>query len=592
MSRAVAESPSTQAISAPSAVPKQADGLATGEYSHRQIMVILSGLMLGMFLAALDQTVVSTSIYKIGQSLHGLTAQAWVTTAFLITSTIATPLYGKLSDMYGRKPFFLAAIAIFIVGSAACSFATSMYMLAGFRAFQGLGAGGLFTLALAITGDIIPPRQRAKYQGYFLAVFGTSSVLGPVIGGALAGQNTLLGIEGWRWIFLINVPIGILALYVVNKVLQAEHVRRHMVLDYKGAVLLVVALVPLLIVAEQGRIWGWTSTSAFLCYAVGVIALGLFVMVERAAGDAALLPARLFRVRAFTIGSLQSTIIGIGMFGGLTLLPLYLQLVKGNSPTKAGLLTLPLVLGLMVSSITAGQTTSRTGHYRIFPIIGSVLLVAGMLMLWRISADSSQLYVSLAMLIVGFGLGMNMQTIVLAMQNAVPPKDIGVATSSATFFRQMGGTLGVAVFLAVVYSTVQDKIRSAYELAATNPAFQAAAQAHPDQIARLQSGGTSNSTLNDTSFLTGDNPVLAHPFKQGFTESLTTAFLIGAIVLSLALVLAIIQREVPLRTVGAKQAAAAEAAQAAEAGGQIEEGPRSPAATASGSESMKVPAYE
>ena len=220
------------------ATPPAPDGeLAAGEYSHRQILVILSGLILGMFLASLDQTVVSTSIYKIGQSLHGLTAQAWVTTAFLITSTIATPLYGKLGDMYGRKPFYLAAIAIFVVGSIACSFSTSMYMLAGFRAFQGIGAGGLFTLALAITGDIIPPRQRAKYQGYFLAVFGTSSVLGPVVGGALAGQNTILGISGWRWIFLLNVPIGILALYVINRVLQFEHdrgVRRS--LDLRGSI--------------------------------------------------------------------------------------------------------------------------------------------------------------------------------------------------------------------------------------------------------------------------------------------------------------------------------------------------------------------
>ncbi len=577
MARAVATQPaSTRSTS--SSTP----GLATGEYSHRQILVILSGLILAMFLAALDQTVVSTSIYKIGQSLDGLTAQAWVTTAFLITSTIVTPLYGKLGDMYGRKPFFLLAITIFVIGSAACSFATSMYMLAAFRAFQGLGAGGLFTLSLAITGDIIPPRQRAKYQGYFLAVFGTSSVLGPVIGGALAGQNTLLGIEGWRWIFLINVPIGVAALYVVNRVLQFDHQRKNrQSLDVMGAVLLVFCLVPLLLVAEQGRIWGWSSSNAFMCYALGLIALVAFIWTERRAGDSALLPAKLFRVRAFKIGSLQSTIIGIGMFGGLTLIPIYLQLVKGDSPTRAGLLTLPLMAGLMVSSITAGQTTSRTGHYRIFPIIGSALLVVGMLMLSRLTADSSLGYASVSMLIVGAGLGMNMQTIVLAMQNAVPPKDLGVATSSATFFRQIGGTLGVAVFLSVVYSTVQDKIRTAYVAAANNPAFQEAAKAHPDQISRLR--GVGSSSLNDTSFLSNDNPVLAHPFKQGFTNSITTAFLIAAIVLSIALVLAIIQREVPLRTMGAEQALAAEAALA-----QAAQDARTDAATA-GSGSVLSP---
>jgi EmrB/QacA subfamily drug resistance transporter len=567
MSRAVATRPAKKAFSAP-----EPDS-TTGAYTHRQIMVILSGLLLGMFLAALDQTVVSTSIYKIGQSLDGLTAQAWVTTAFLITSTIATPLYGKLSDMYGRKPFFLAAITIFVIGSAACSFATSMYMLAAFRAFQGLGAGGLFTLALAIIADIIPPRERAKYQGYFLAVFGTSSVLGPVIGGALAGQDHLLGIDGWRWIFLINVPIGALALFVVNKVLTSASVHRErQPLDWKGATYLVVGLVPLLIIAEQGRTWGWSSPAAFICYALGIASVVMFIRTERAAGDAALLPAHLFRVRAFTIGSLQSTIIGIGMFGGLTLLPLYLQLVKGNSPTKAGLLTLPMVLGLMSASIVAGQLTSRTGRYKMFPVIGSVALVAGMLLLSRLSADSSLVFTGVSMLVVGAGLGLNMQTIVLAMQNSVSPRDIGVATSSATFFRQIGGTLGVAVFLSIVYSTVQDKIRSAYETASSVPGFVAAAKANPDQLAQLRSSNTK--LLNDTSFLSKDNSVLTHPFKEGFTSALTFAFVVAAVVLAIALVLAIIQREVPLRTMGAQQAAAFEAAEAAKSSRPLAVQPR------------------
>jgi len=560
MAGALAQRPGTADTPAPDG------GLAAGEYSHRQILVILSGLILGMFLASLDQTVVSTSIYKIGQSLHGLTAQAWVTTAFLITSTIATPLYGKLGDMYGRKPFYLAAIAIFVVGSVACSFATSMYMLAAFRAFQGIGAGGLFTLALAITGDIIPPRQRAKYQGYFLAVFGTSSVLGPLVGGAFAGQNTLLGIDGWRWIFLLNVPIGILALFVINRVLQIDQEHHPQKLDLRGSTLLVVCLVPLLLVAEQGREWGWGSGKSLLCFGIGLVALALFVRTERAAGETALLPARLFRVRAFSIGSAQSLIIGIGMFGGLTLLPLYLQLVKGNSPTRAGLLTLPLMLGLMSGSITSGQVTSRTGHYKIFPVVGSAALVAGMLMLWRLSADSSLVYAGLSMAVVGLGIGMNMQTVVLAMQNAVPPRDIGVSTSSATFFRQMGGTIGVAVYLSIVYSIVQDHIRTAYLKAAQSPTFLAIAQAHPDQIAKLRSGGTSTSTLNDTSFLNHFNPVLTHPFKEGFTSALTIAFLVGAFVLVLAFVLAVLQREVPLRTVGAQQAAAEEEARLAALG--------------------------
>ncbi|WUH89112.1 MFS transporter [Streptomyces sp. NBC_00433] len=557
----------------------QADAAQTGTaapptgYTHRQIMIILSGLLLGMFLAALDQTVVSTAIYKIGESLNGLTAQAWVTTSFLITSTIATPLYGKLSDQYGRKPFFLFAISVFVVGSALCMLSTSMYMLAGFRAFQGIGAGGLFSLAFAIIGDIIPPRERAKYQGYFMAVFGTSSVLGPVIGGALAGQDSLLGIDGWRWIFLVNVPIGVLALIVVAKVLHVKQDRRPHKVDSLGAVALIIALVPLLIVAEQGREWGWGSGTALLCYVVGAVGIVCFLLAERRAGDEALLPLRLFRNGVFALGSAQSAIIGIGMFGGITLIPLYLQLVKGNSPTKAGLLTLPLVLGIMVLSMVSGLITSRTGRYKIFPIIGCALLVAGMLMFWQMDADSSLPYVDAAMFVVGAGLGLNFQTIVLAMQNAVPPRDIGVATSSTTFFRQMGGTLGVAVFLSIVYSVVGGRISSAYADARGGAAFDKAAAAHPDQLKLLTSGGSGS--LNDTSFLNRIDPVLGHPFKVGFTGAINVAFLVGAGVLVVALLLSSLLKEVPLRTTAAafadqdEQPAVGKAAGGGPADGQV-----------------------
>ncbi|MBP0460989.1 MFS transporter [Streptomyces bomunensis] len=509
-------------------------------------MVILSGLMMGMFLAALDQTVVSTAIYKIGESLNGLTAQAWVTTAFLITSTIATPLYGKLSDQYGRKPFFIFAISVFVLGSALCTFSTSIYMLAAFRAFQGIGAGGLMSLALTIIGDIIPPRERAKYQGYFMAVFGTSSVLGPVIGGALAGAHSVAGIDGWRWIFLINVPIGIATLVVVTKVLHLDHVRRDHRIDYPGAISLMVGLVPLLIVAEQGRTWGWSSTGSLACYLIGAVGIVTFILSERRAGDDALLPLRLFRNRMFALGTAQSFIIGIGMFGGITLIPLYLQLVKGNSPTKAGLLTLPLVLGIMLLSLVSGQITSRTGKYRIFPILGCFLLIAGMLMLWRMTADSGLVYIDAAMFVVGAGLGLNMQTIVLAMQNAVPPRDIGVATSSTTFFRQMGGTVGVAVFLSIVYSIVSGKIADAFASAQHSPAFQQAAQAHPDQLKSVTHAGSA--ALNDTSFLSKLDPALAHPFKVGFTDAISVAFLVGAAVLVIALLLSALIKEIPLRT--------------------------------------------
>ncbi|WP_324274582.1 MFS transporter [Blastococcus brunescens] len=294
---------------------------ASGGFSHRQIVTILVGLMVAMFLAALDQTVVATAIRIIADDLQGYDLQAWATTAFLITSTIATPMYGKLSDIYGRRPFYLFAITVFVIGSALCGIADSMYQLAAFRAVQGIGAGGLMSMALAIIGDIVPPRERSRYQGYFMAVFGTSSVLGPVIGGFLAGQSSILGLDGWRWIFWINVPLGLMAFAVVWRVLHLPHERRDHRIDWPGALALVTFLVPLLIIAEQGRLWGWTSGRALICYAIGAVGFVLFVAFERVYKDEALLPLRLFRNRTFTVSGIGSIVMGAGMFGGLLLLP-------------------------------------------------------------------------------------------------------------------------------------------------------------------------------------------------------------------------------------------------------------------------------
>jgi EmrB/QacA subfamily drug resistance transporter len=533
---------------------RPADSPSDGALSHRQILTILSGLVMGMFLAALDQTIVSTAIKTIGNDLHDLQAQAWVTTAFLITSTIAAPLFGKLSDIYGRKRLFMLAIVIFVAGSALCGLATSMYELAGFRAFQGIGAGGIMPLALAVIGDIIPPRQRARYQGYMMAVFASASVLGPVLGGLLAGTTDFLGVSGWRWIFYINVPLAVVALIVIARVLKLDYVRRERRIDWWGSVMLVVGLVPLLVVAEQGQEWGWASAASFTCYFLGAAGLTLFIWIQHRMGDDALLPLRLFRSRTFSVASGQVTIIGMAMFGGLSVIPLYLQIVKGASPTKSGLLLLPLVAGLMIASLGAGRLIARTGRYKIFPVVGSVLMLIGMGLLITLRADTPLWSTDIYMAIFGIGLGLNMQSLVLAMQNAVPAKDMGVASAASSFFRSIGGTLGTAIFLSILFSLAASKIAQQYAKAATSPAYIAAAKANPGQVASLRqhlSGG-----LDDTAFLNGLAKPLAHPFFVGFSSAGDVVFAVTAVILVAAVILSACLKEVPLRLVSGNQARA------------------------------------
>ncbi len=548
----------------------------TGKFTHRQVLTILSGLMLGMFLAALDQNIVSTSIRTIADDLNGLNLQAWATTAYLITATISTPLYGKLSDLYGRKPFFLFAIGIFIVGSVLCTISTSMYELAAFRALQGLGAGGLMSLALTIIGDIVPPRERARYQGYFLAVFGTSSVIGPVVGGFLAGTTSILGITGWRWVFLVNVPIGIVAFVVVWRVLNLPHSRRERRIDWPGASALAVALVPLLIVAEQGQTWGWSSTNALLCYAIGVVGLIAFVLAERAYGDDALLPLRLFSNNVFSLTTIIAVITGIGMFGGIAIVPQYLQIVTGASPTRAGLEMLPLVGGLMVASIISGQLTSRTGRYKVFPVIGLGLMTVGMALFhFLLHADTPYWQVAILMAVFGLGLGNCMQTLVLAVQNAVPASDMGVATASATFFRQMGGTVGVSVFLSILFATVGNNITSAFRTAVGTPSFQAAladpaVASNPVNAAAVNPATGAAQVVQDSSILQKMDPRLAEPFFAGFAQSMDLVFGVAACVIFVGFVLIWFLKEVPLRTTSGIQAREAEEAGAGTGPGSVD----------------------
>ena len=538
-----------------------AESALTGVMTHRQIMFVLFGLMAGMFLSALDQSVVGTAMRTIADDLNGLSAQAWVTTAYLITSTIATPIYGKLGDIFGRRKLFITAISIFIFGSVISGLANTMYELAAYRAIQGIGAGGLFALALTILADIVPPRDRARYQGLFLAVFGTSSVLGPLIGGLLAGVDSFLGITGWRWIFLMNLPIGAIALLLVLSFLHVPHIEsKSKRIDWWGVLTIIVGVVPLLIVAEQGREWGWTSPNAFIAYTLGVVGITSFIIIERKMGEDAILPLHIFKSRTFSLTTLLGVIVGMGMFGGMISLPLVLQIVYGATATEAGYLMIPMVMGLMISSIMSGQITGKTGKYKIFMVLGTALMSISFLYLSTLVYTWAIWQISIGMVIMGLGLGQMMQTLTIASQNSVEAKDIGVATSSSTFFRQMGGTLGVAVFLSILFNSLADK---GAEIGAK---IQAAIAANPgllnDPRNAVFTSGQDVSELiqSDSSFLKTASPELADPIKQAFAESTASVFIAASAVVITAFVLSIFIKEVALRTKSGVQEKAEQAA--------------------------------
>ena len=537
---------------------------AGGVMTHRQILFVIFGLMAGMFLSALDQTIVGTSMRTIADDLDGLSLQAWVTTAYLITSTIATPIYGKLSDIFGRRPLFIIAIAIFLVGSVAAGFAESMYQLAIFRALQGLGAGGLMALPLAIMGDILAPRERAKYQGYFLAVFGISSVIGPLIGGLLSGTPELLFITGWRWVFLINFPIGLVALAIVMRFLHIPHTRRKVRIDWWGATTVVIGLVPLLLVAEKGREWGWDSLGSIACYVIGALGIAAFIVSEKLMGDDALIPLKLFSNATFRMATVLGVLVGFGMFGAMMTIPLYLQLVNGATPTESGFLMLPMIGGLMISSIVSGQVIAKTGKYSIFPRTGTALMAVGFLWLTFLTADKPVIWIMVGMFFIGLGLGQLMQTLTIASQNSVGPRDIGVATSSSTFFRQIGGTLGVAVLFSVLFAIWPTAIQTAAERPEVQQAVGAALAdpavvsdpANSGIIAVLQgaaSGGSTDAVNGDTSFLTGADPRLTAPFLEGFNTATVTVYWVGLAVVVLAFILSLFLKTAPLREKSALQ---------------------------------------
>ena len=418
-----------------------------GERSHAEIMVIVVALMLAMLLSALDQTIVSTALPRIASDLHGLNKLSWVVTAYLIASAVVTPLYGKISDQLGRKKIFQAAIIIFLIGSALCGMSQNMDQLILFRAIQGIGAGGLMALVFAIIGDIIPPRQRGRYQGYFGSVWALSSIVGPLLGGLFTDHLS------WRWIFYINIPFGLIALSAIGARLHLPVRKIEHRIDFPGAVMLGGAVVCLLLATVLGgSTYAWMSAPIYELVGGGIMLAILFVAWENRAAKEPIIPLHLFKNDIFTVASLLSFLSGAAMFGAMTFIPEYQQVVRGYSATKSGLFMLPMVAGLMIAMIPSGRLISKYGKYRMFPIIGTAVTTFGLWLFSHISLGTSQLMLSAWMLVLGFGIGSYMQVMTLAVQNSVDRKDMGSATSVVTFFRSMGASFGTAIFGAILTS--------------------------------------------------------------------------------------------------------------------------------------------
>ncbi|MGD9999441.1 MAG: MDR family MFS transporter [Ilumatobacteraceae bacterium] len=486
---------------------------------HKQLMVIFSGLMLGMTLAALDQTIVATALPTITSDLGGLDHLSWVVTAYLLAATVSTPVYGKLGDLYGRKHLFQFTIVVFLAGSIACGLAQSMVQLIAFRAVQGLGGGGLMVLAQAIIADVVSPRDRGRYQGYFGAVFGAASVFGPLLGGFLTDSLS------WRWVFYVNVPFGIAALVVTSAVLPEAHRRPGRAsIDYAGAaVLTAAATCVILFTTFGGQQFAWGSPTIVGLIIASVLLFGALVIVERRATEP-MLPASLFRSATFNISVAVSFILGIALYGAISFLPMFLQVVGGSSATDSGLLILPLMAGLLTASVTSGRLITRTGRYKVFPVTGTAIVSVSLVLLGLMDERTPRGAAMGFMVLLGIGIGLTLSTLVLAIQNSVEREHIGTGTSSANFFRSLGGSIGVAAFGAVFTARLTSRLSElSLDVTSSASAF---------DVASLDRLSSSDRRL----------------FDHAFAESLTPVFLMALPLALIAWALTTRLREIPLRT--------------------------------------------